>query len=234
MCDSTLPLKGVTVVFTGSNKPQESVEYTEKLGGTAHYLPLIETSVRQSLLPDFDCYDWLIFTSGNSAEAFCQLTMETTAKIAAVGEKTAEVLEQHGYQVSFMPSVYSADVFVQEFPEVAGDANCLFIKGSLAKNTIASMPMKVDEWIIYETAFKIENAEKLKALKDVTVIFASPSAVSAYREAGGDWSGIRVAAIGHVTENAILQEGGTVDFIPEKYTYIEVINEIAKGSLKND
>ncbi|MDN7245902.1 uroporphyrinogen-III synthase [Planococcus shenhongbingii] len=230
MFDPEFPLTGETIVFTGSNQPEEAVELVEKFGGKTLYYPLIETSVRQSQLPDFERYDWLIFTSGNSAEAFCQLHLATHAKIAAVGEKTAEVLEQHGYQVSFMPSVYSADVFVKEFPAVAGEANCLFIKGSLARNTIASMPMKVDEWIIYETTFKIENAEKLKALDGVTVIFASPSAVSAYREAGGDWSGIRVAAIGHVTENAIRQEGGTVDFIPEKYTYTEIINEIVKGS----
>ncbi|KOF11768.1 uroporphyrinogen-III synthase [Planococcus glaciei] len=230
MCEANLPLTGETIVFTGSNEPQEAVGYAEKLGAKTRYLPLIETSVRQSQLPDFERYDWLIFTSGNSADAFCQLRIKTDAKIAAVGEKTASVLEQHGYTVSFMPSVYSADVFIQEFPAVAGNADCLFIKGSLAKNTIASMPLKVDEWIIYETSFKIENAEKLKALKGVTVIFASPSAVAAYREAGGDWSGIRVAAIGHVTEAAIQKEGGAVDFIPKKYTYIEVINEIAKGS----
>jgi uroporphyrinogen-III synthase len=230
MYDPNFPLKGETLVFTGSNEPREAVQYAEKLGGKAQYLPLIETSVRQSQLPDFDCYGWLIFTSGNSADAFCQLNIKTSAKIAAVGEKTAGVLEQHGYNVSFMPSVYSADVFIQEFPAVAGNADCLFIKGSLAKNTIASMPLKVDEWIIYETSFKIENAEKLKTLRGVTVIFASPSAVAAYREAGGDWSGIKVAAIGHVTENAIRQQGGRVDFIPQKYTYIEVINEIAKGS----
>ncbi|MDN3449156.1 uroporphyrinogen-III synthase [Planococcus sp. APC 3906] len=229
-----LPLTGETIIFTGSKEPERAMALTASLGGEAIYLPLIETSVRQSQLPDFDCYGWLIFTSANSADAFGQLHIRTNAKIAAVGEKTADKLAQYGYETHFMPSVYSADVFVQEFPAVAGDAKCLFIKGSLAKNTIASMPLQVDEWIIYETALKIENARELCRMRGVIVVFASPSAVRAYAEAGGDFTAIRTAAIGHVTKEAISTHGGRADFIPEKYTYTDLVNEIAKGSCTHD
>ncbi|TWT08997.1 uroporphyrinogen-III synthase [Planomicrobium sp. CPCC 101079] len=234
MSDQNFPLRGETVVFTGSKKPVEAMERVGELGGNAVYLPLIKTVVRQSELPDFDAYDWLIFTSRNSAEAFCLLDVPVKRKIAAVGEKTAEVLRENGYQVDFMPSVYSADRFVEEFPEQAGQDRCLFIKGSLAKNTIASMPIPVDEWVIYETTLNIGNAKKLAAMKNAAVLFASPSAVSAYREAGGDWQGIKVAAIGHVTRDAILKTGGQVDFIPEKYTILDALNEIVKGSCFNE
>lgn len=229
-----LPLIGKTIVFTGSKEPTDAVAMVELYGGKAMYLPLIETSIRQSQLPDFGCYDWLIFTSATSAEAFGQLHAETTAKIAAVGEKTAEKLEEYGYMADFMPSVYSADCFVEEFPEIAGDARCLFIKGALAKNTIVSMPLQVDEWIIYDTTLKIENARELAGMSGVIVIFASPSAVKAFIEAEGDWQTIRAAAIGHVTERAITESGGAAEFIPEKYTYTEVINEIVKGSCLHD
>lgn len=235
MSEKINALKGETIVFTGSRKPEEAVLKVEQLGGKALYLPLIETSIRQSEMPKVQLYDWLIFTSGTSAEAFCQLHVPTQAKIAAVGEKTAETLEQHGYRVDFIPTVYSADVFVKEFPAFVGsDVKCLFVKGTLAKSTIASMPLHVDEWTIYETSLKIGNARTLMEMKELIVIFASPSAVSAYREAGGDWSGIRTAAIGHITENAIKQNGGHVDYRPKKYTYLEVINEIAKGSCNDD
>lgn len=229
-----LPLTGETIVFTGSKEPMEAMEMVVLYGGKALYLPLIETSIRQSQLPDFGCYDWLIFTSATSADAFGQLHAETGAKIAAVGEKTAEKLEQYGYAVDFTPSVYSADRFVEEFPAVAGDAKCLFIKGALAKSTIASMPMQVDEWIIYDTALKIENARELIGMPGVIAVFASPSAVQAFTEAGGDWSAIRAAAIGHVTERAIRESGGKAEFIPHKYTFTEVINEIMKGSFLHD
>lgn len=234
MYEQELPLSNKTIVFTGSKKPQEAVAHVEKLGGKAVYLPLIETSLCHNGHPDFEAYDWLIFTSRNSAEAFGQLHAKVSARLAAVGEKTAEVLEQYGYSVDFMPSIFSADQFVKEFPEVAGNARCLFLKGSLAKDTVASMPLKVDEWTVYETVLKLDNAEKLIDLKRVIIIFASPSAVAAYCKAGGDWRDIQAAAIGRVTEQAILRHGGHVDWVPERYTYMDVINEIAKGSCLND
>lgn len=232
MCKGEKPLAGKTIVFTGSTLPAEAAGRVEALGGEPVYLPLIETSIRQAEKPDFSEYDWLIFTSRTSAEAFCQLRAEADFKIAAVGEKTAEVLLHNGYHVDFIPTVYSADWFVKEFPAIAGGEKCLFIKGALAKNTIASMPLPVDEWIIYDTALKLDNAEKLKNMKHQTIIFASPSAVSAYRKAGGDWKDIEIAAIGHVTEKAITDEGGYVDFIPADYTYLDVVDEIAKGRCK--
>lgn len=232
MCNNGRPLEGKTIVFTGSTLPAEAAERVEQLGGSPLYLPLIETSIRQTEKPDFSAYDWLIFTSRTSAEAFSQLQVSNVPKIAAVGEKTAEVLHHNGFLVDFIPTVYSADWFVKEFPAIAADQKCLFIKGALAKNTIASMPLPVDEWVIYDTAMKPENAQKLKDMKQQTIIFASPSAVSAYRKAGGDWKDIEIAAIGHVTQQAILDEGGRVDFVPAAYTYVDVINEIAKGRCK--
>lgn len=222
-------LNGKTIVFTGSTFPREAAERVHELGGNAQYVPLIETSIRQTERPDFSAYGWLIFTSRTSAQAFCQLHADDVPKIAAVGEKTAQVLQENGYRVDFIPQVYSADNFVKDFPAVAGGKKCLFIKGSLAKNTIASMPLAVDEWIIYDTDLKLDNAELLKTMKHHTIIFASPSAVSAYRKVGGDWQDIEVAAIGHVTRKAIFDAGGHIDFIPADYTYLNVVNEIAKG-----
>ncbi|MGE6367611.1 uroporphyrinogen-III synthase [Planococcus kocurii] len=224
-------LEGQTVIFTGSREPIEALEHARSFGAQTRYLPLVETISRQSKKPDFAGYDWLIFTSRTSAEVFCQLDETVSAKIAAVGDQTAAVLQQHGHSVDFIPKVFSADHFIEEFPPVSGVAKCLFIKGQMAKNTIASMSMQVDEWVVYDTILNIENAKLVVQLKDVIILFASPSAVSAYRQAGGDWSNIRTAAIGHVTKKAILKSSGTVDYTPKKYTYIEVINEIAKGSL---
>lgn len=229
MCKNERLLEGKTIVFTGSSFPDEAAGKVEELGGEALYLPLIETSIRQTEKPDFTAYGWLIFTSRTSAEAFCQLHADDIPKIAAVGEKTAKVLEDNGYRVDFIPTVYSAYRFVEEFPAVAAGQKCLFIKGALAKNTISNMPLPVDEWIIYDTILKLDHAKALSQMKHQTIIFASPSAVSAYRKAGGDWMDIEVAAIGHVTEKAIKDADGHIDFIPANYTYVDVVNEIAKG-----
>ncbi len=210
--------------------PKEAQQLAVRCGAAVQYIPLIETKLIDTEVPDFDQYDWLIFTSRTSAEAFCRLTPHVTAKLAAVGDKTAELLAQHGYSIDFIPTVYSADVFVQEFPEVAGNARCLFVRGTLAKDTILSMPLNIDEWTVYDTVKKQDQASLLAKLEDVTVVFASPSAVAAYTEAGGDFRRIQAAAIGHITEKAILDAGGVVQFRPHKYTYSDVIHEIMKGS----
>lgn len=231
MSNSKKLLEEKTIVFTGSRKPVEAISHAQSFGAKTKYVPLVETIVRQSEKPDFAEYDWLIFTSRTSAEVFCSFNETVPAKIAAVGTQTAAVLKEHGYQVDFIPKVFSADQFIQEFPPVSGRAKCLFIKGQMAKNTISTMSMQVDEWTVYDTVLNPENAKTIIQFKDVIVLFASPSAVRAYRQAGGNWSNIQVAAIGHVTKKAITENGGTVDFMPERYTYIEVINEIAKGSL---
>ncbi|ANU19175.1 uroporphyrinogen-III synthase [Planococcus plakortidis] len=221
--------KKPVIIFTGSRLPREAARLAREKGADVEYLPLIETVVRNTDAPDFSRYGWLIFTSRNSAEAFCKLHPETDAKIAAVGDKTAEMLEQHGYTVDFIPSTFSADVFVQEFPDIAGKERCLFVRGALAKDTILSMPLAIDEWTVYDTVKKRNNAQALARMSDVTIIFASPSAVAAYREAGGNFQGVQTAAIGHITERAIIEAGGEVHFRPETYTYLEIIQTIAKG-----
>lgn len=222
--------KHPAIIFTGSRLPKEAQQLAVEYGASVRYVPLIETVLRNTDAPDFGRYSWLIFTSRNSAEAFCRLGLKTHAKIAAVGDKTAELLEQHGYAVDFIPSVFSADVFVQEFPAIAGSERCLFVRGALAKDTILSMPLEIDEWTVYDTVKQKEHAQQLAQLEGVIIIFASPSAVSAYIEAGGDFRHIQSAAIGHITERAIMDAGGTVHFRPQTYTYIEIIHEIMKGS----
>lgn len=218
------------IIFTGSRLPKEAAQLAQEKGAEVLYLPLIETVLRNTSVPDFERYGWLIFTSRNSAKAFCRLGLQTTAKIAAVGDRTAQLLEENGYKVDFIPSTFSADVFIREFPDIAGKERCLFVRGALAKDTISSMPLEVDEWTVYDTVKKSDNARTLAGMQGVTVIFASPSAVAAYTEAGGNFQGIKTAAIGHITEQAILDTGGKVHFRPETYTYLEIIEKIAKGS----
>ncbi|ANU16921.1 uroporphyrinogen-III synthase [Planococcus maritimus] len=222
--------KKPVIIFTGSRLPKEAAELAQQIGAQVEYFPLIETVLRDTSAPDFGRYGWLIFTSRNSAEAFCKLRPKTSAKIAAVGDKTAEMLEANGYSVDFIPTTFSADVFVREFPDIAGKERCLFVRGALAKDTILSMSLEIDEWTVYDTVKKHSNAQALAEMSDVTIIFASPSAVAAYTEAGGNFKGIRTAAIGHITERAIVEAGGDVDFRPETYTYLEIIQSIAKGS----
>ena len=213
----------------------------------ALYCPLIETGVHRPMMMELEVahnYDWLIFTSQNAVDAFHKkmkrMQMEAwrfRGKIAAVGAKTAEALERIGFKVSFTPSVYSADCFVKEFPAIAGQGvKCLFIRGSLAKSTLKSgLPFVIQEWTVYETVEKTENValllETIRQQDDVTVIFASPSAVDVYAQYIAPivgWDSIQIAAIGHVTADAIKAYGATVHIQPETYTMRAMLTDMMK------
>src|SRR3989338_5386544 len=49
---------------------------------------------------DFSHFDWLVFTSPHAAQFFCEQTQKLPEKIsfAAIGQRTAKVLEDFGYK----------------------------------------------------------------------------------------------------------------------------------------
>lgn len=248
---NNLPLQGQQIVLTGTKMTHSVSSKIIELGGKVHHLPLITVREVQTS-EDFDMLnrafacEWLIFTSQNAVQSFSnklkrfkQTIDKYVAKIAVVGEKTAQAIEALGLKIDFMPSTYSADVFVKEFPKHVGQLkSCLFLKGSLAKATIREgLPFPVEEWTVYETIQTLEYTSAIKNLikqspcQSITVIFASPSAVDVFaKHIAPDigWSGFEVAAIGHVTETALHQVGVTVDIIPKKYTMMAIIDELAK------
>ncbi|GAB0168764.1 uroporphyrinogen-III synthase [Lysinibacillus sp. CTST325] len=246
---NNLPLEGKIIILTGTSKTTTIIDDITALGGQAVIAPLIETG---ELIDKNDAvqlefarqFEWLIFTSQNAVEAFASKMRRFNVnaahfpgKIASIGTKTTTALEQLGFHVSFMPSIFSADVFVQEFPSVAGsNPTCLFIRGEKAKNTLKEgLPFKLKEWTVYETIERHDQKqlmiECIRANSDVTVIFASPSAVDVYAKDVASvigWEAVRVAVIGHITEAAILNHGAIVDVMPSVYTMQAVIEEITR------
>lgn len=244
-----LPLSGTTIVVTGSHITTSILTQIQSFGGEALSFPLIETS--EIIEPDDSeqlekakNFDWLIFTSQNAVDAFVNKinrhslkASDFKGKIAAVGEKTAKLLEQHGFSVTFMPSIFSADVFVKEFPQIIeGNPQCLFLRGTKAKNTIKSgLPFVVKEWNVYETKETLSSTEPLIELiqqkGNMIMIFASPSAVEVFAKHIAPvvgWNKVKIAAIGHITEAAIQKYGVKATYKPSIYTMQSVIDEIIK------
>lgn len=237
----TKVLAGQTIVLTGTKKTQSIMDAIESHGGRAAVFPLITTRQFHSSQDEINKqqlhhYDWLIFTSQNAVDYFIKKigSMRVEAKIASVGEKTTKALADVGLSVAFSPTIYSADYFVREFPTiVSGQPKCLFIRGDQAKSTIKEgLPFCVDEWTVYET---IANITQIPALIDcvqhenVTVIFASPSAVQVFHEHVAPligWQQIRVAAIGHITAKALQDLQVEVAIQPAVYTMEAVLQAI--------
>lgn len=243
------PLKGETVIFTGIPKSMEAYDLVTQYGGTPYSLPLIQVSEIEkssdaNMLNNCVDYDWLIFTSQSAVKAFHAkmerfnvTVQEISSKIAAVGSQTAAALERIGFKVEFIPTTFSADVFVKQFkPEGTSMMKVLFLKGSLASSIIRDeLPFPVEEWTVYKTETKSDSISVLLGMLETeescTILFASPSAVHVFEKEAAPivgWNGFTIGAIGHVTEKALLAAGAEVDVMPETYTLKELVNALAR------
>ncbi len=243
------PLLAETVIFTGTPKSEDVFELVKRYGGTPVSLPLIQVAelVEQTdelRLTACPMYDWLIFTSQSAVAAFgAKLirhgvsSQSIPAKIAAVGIRTAEALEKIGFTVDFIPTVFSADTFVKEFNPAETDIRrILFLRGSIAGVTIKEeIPFEVDEWTVYTTERANDSIDSLVNLvqqqQQLTVLFASPSAVEVFAEEVAPrtgWNGFTIGAIGHVTEKALLEAGAAVHVRPDTYTLMDLVEKLAE------
>ncbi|WOV82959.1 uroporphyrinogen-III synthase [Sporosarcina jeotgali] len=247
------PLSGETVIFTSTKKSEEPFDLVKQLGGSPVSYPLIRTVERiceedHERLVQAQSYDWLIFTSQSAVAAFKQklqrFGLEPTnfqLNVAAVGDKTAYALEQMGLGVDFIPEVFSADVFVQQFNPEGDSLRALFIKGNLAGTLISTeLSLTVDEWTVYETLPEITSADQIiEIVKDqasVSILFASPSAVTVFKERVAPetgWTGFTIGAIGHITERALREAGAPVHAMPETYTLPELVRTLAESKGRN-
>lgn len=243
------PLQNEHIIFTGVNRSEEAATLTASLGGVPYAAPFIATKEivkpedKEKLVGSKD-YKWFIFTSQASVAAFHQKMLKFNidveafqAKIAAVGLKTASALEKIGFSIDFMPTTFSADVFIKEFPQVATpDDSCLFVRGNLAKKTITDgLVNSVDEWTVYETVMLEDNVETVKELltsgKSCSVVFTSPSSVNAFHQTLGKelgYNNFTVCAIGHITKNHLESLGVIVEVMPKTYTLTEVVYALAQ------
>ncbi len=138
---TTTFLAGKTVLVTrASGQASEFSEMLRSRGANVLELPTLEI-VPPSSWGDLDReihkladFDWLILTSTNGVDAFFarlqQAGKDSRAlagvKIAVVGQKTAQSLQQHGITPDFIPPNFIADALVSNFPNAPAGQRILF------------------------------------------------------------------------------------------------------------
>uniref|UniRef100_UPI001CC9091F uroporphyrinogen-III synthase n=1 Tax=Escherichia coli TaxID=562 RepID=UPI001CC9091F len=70
-----LPLKGESVIFTGTPKSLEIFDLVKEYGGIPYSLPLIQVNEIEDRTDEYELkrcaeFDWLIFTSQSAVTAF--------------------------------------------------------------------------------------------------------------------------------------------------------------------
>ncbi|WP_223591121.1 uroporphyrinogen-III synthase [Neobacillus bataviensis] len=246
---NSLPLLDKRVLVPrGKDQAKSFSQLVESYGGIPIEIPLIafrpiaSNERLQDCLKALDTYDWIIFTSNVTVETFFTFlddSVEALPRVAVIGKKTEEVLKEKGVQAEFVPSVYVAEEFVEEFlPILQSGSKVLIPKGNLAREYIAAAlteaGAQVEEVIIYETYLPEESRLKVRGMLadgEIDILsFTSPSTVDHFMEVVKDYdlheqlSSCVISCIGPVTEKKLLEYGLAVHASPKVYTVKDMIN----------
>ena len=249
-----LPLLEKTILVTrGKDQAKEFTKRIKELGGTSIEFPLIsfQPSKNQAeikaAMANIHTYDYLVFTSKNGVDFFFDVfdsihgNRANLPKIAVVGSKTEEILQQKGVAADIVPEDFVAEGLVKVLQPFAADgASFLLARGNLSRTILprelTASGGRVHDLVIYETVENIDEREKLIQLLETTqvdvITFTSPSTVhnfvkllshTNYRSWIADTV---IACIGPVTRQALVDADLHVSVCPSTYTIEHMLQEL--------
>ncbi len=248
---SSLPLKNKRVLVPRGKKEAGTFsELVQRWGGEPVEIPLLAfkpaemTSEIENAIHHLPTYEWVIFTSNRTVETFLSypgVSHSDFNKIAAIGEKTAQVLTEKGLTVDFFPGEYVAEAFATEFTPMIGTGTKVLIpKGNLARHVISDRLKEkgavVEEIIAYETYFPPESkailTKKLIEHELDIIPFTSSSTVDHFMEViqenhlNDELSRFIFACIGPIAKKRAESYSLPVHVVPAVYTAEEMLKEI--------
>lgn len=141
----------------------------------ASYAPLDEALAR---LGDFD---WLIFTSANSVEAFvARLRLHGTdapvnfPKVAVIGPATARAVKAHGFAVDLIPARYVAESLVESLLPYALGGRMLLVRADEARDVLPDSLVSAGAEVIVAPSYR--NQLPMSSISLIGEIFSAPDA----------------------------------------------------------
>jgi uroporphyrinogen III methyltransferase / synthase len=242
-------LAGRTVLLTRTrSQAPEFRRLLEAAGAHVLEIPAIEIQPRfgpelDAAIAGLESYDWLFFTSANSAEIVlpqvsklrpdivpCELRKP---RICAIGPATASRIQDFRYVVSLVPDVFQAEGVIEEFHRInRGRLEGLRILLPRASEAREILPEElrrrgavVDVIPVYDTVLPEGTAEAvrevLKGGRVDLVTFTSSSTVRNFVQAAGpdaDLTKLTYAAIGPITAATAAEYGLPVAILPADWT----------------
>jgi uroporphyrinogen III methyltransferase/synthase len=251
------PLFGKSIVVTRDT--ESNTEFAAKIiaeGGnpieftTIKIQPLTQTNIFLQTLAKIAEYDWLIFTSAKGVASFFDALQQlgkdarvfASAKIAAVGNKTAAKLSEFGIKADFTPNVFTTKELGKQliaFTNLKGK-KVLLLRSQLASNELGELLESagaiVDNVPVY-TAVTVKNKcseliEKIRKNKIDWLTFASPSSVRGFFEQISaelvNSNNVKVASIGPVTSEQLKNLGVKVNVQAGEHTIEGLLAAIEK------
>ncbi|MFN3395204.1 MAG: uroporphyrinogen-III C-methyltransferase [Thermodesulfovibrionales bacterium] len=256
-----LPLFGQRVLVTREHSG--GFERLEEMGAEIIELPTIEIqpptnySELDSSISRIDSYNWIVFTSANGVRYFLKRFFELDRdirdlkglKICAIGTKTAEEIKKYGIKVDLVPEEFRAEGLIEAFIKVGkiADLRILLPRAEVAREIfpekIRSLGGYIDTPATYRAVRPDLHGKRLKRfLKEGRITIATFTSAATFRnfidvmgeEALELLRGVKIAAIGPVTAEAIEKRGLKVDIMPEKATIEAMVDEIIKSVMLSD
>jgi uroporphyrinogen III methyltransferase/synthase len=204
--------------------------------------PPADVTALERALANASDFDWITFASQHAVAAVTSrlraglqgaqaagrgqtplnVQLGTRTRIAAVGKRTAEALEEQGWRVDLVPEDATAEGLVAALaPKLTPGAKVLFPASSRALPTLAAGLRKLGATVLEVEAYRTEAAsldiEDCRTLIDHQAIgavtFTSPSAVTELDQALGEThfdrllSHSAIVALGPTTGRALVERG---------------------------
>jgi uroporphyrinogen-III synthase len=211
-------------------------------------LPPQDSAALDAALSEFQSFDWLLFTSQNAVAATAaRLTalqidfrrLPGAAKIAVVGQATAEGAESAGFRVTHVGQGGTAAALVHEIALQLRGKRVLLPHSDRADSTLLQRLQRfgaeVTEVIAYRTADtnQVDSASREAIAKSDAILFFSPSAVHAFAnlQKSSTLAALAdttvVGAIGPVTSVALRNSGLRCDFQASEPSVEEIVATLA-------
>lgn len=252
------PFFGKRILVTRArSQASELSEQIAELGGEPIEFPLVKMVPPQDSKPlddallQLDSFDWVMFTSANGVAFFFKRLRELgvdirsmRAKIAAVGPKTAAVLEEKGLTVEVLPGEFRAEGLLDTLQgQLKPGERVLLPRADIARETLPKalreLGLDVTEADTYDTLIDADNiAQTLELLQEGAIhiiTFTSSSTVKNFVQAmqGQELtqllSGVKIACIGPITADTARALGLSVDWVATEYTIQGLLDAIKQG-----
>jgi uroporphyrinogen-III synthase len=245
-------LRGRVVVVT---RPREEAEelaaMLEKRGATVLRAPAIELAPappeeldRAGRELSAGRYAWAVFTSKAGVEAlFGRTTIAARpvpARVAAVGDGTAEALKGFGVESDLVPPTFTTVALARAFPR--GSGHVLLARADIAPDGLEAAlaakgwtPVRVDAYRTrLVTSVPEESRDALAAGEVDAVTFTSVSTVEGFVAGAGEFTSAptrlpRAVCIGPVTAEAARAAGLTVAGVAQPHTIEGLVKAVERA-----
>lgn len=187
--------------------------------------------------------DWLIFTSKNGVHSFFRQFREqgmdlrslASAKIAAIGGKTAEMLKELGLYADLIPDDFHSDALAEAMKQqLTGSETVWYLK---AKNADSHLKEALEkhcrfrEIAVYENCEEEPNLDALAPLQEYDgILFTCASSAKRLSKAVGNlWDACRIYSIGPKTTSCLKKCGAESVLEAKHFTYDGLAEQVIYG-----